>query len=139
VIYSASVMVPPCGYGTSSLDEAVIVCVDDATCLASTRREASRFITVVEAIDRQLRDAGAPCVLGEAVLDSTSSDHAPRVIAHHVHAIMWLEQPQERCASRSPGVRCRTPAVPRAIPSATRRGMSSCIARGAVFFGTARD
>ena len=47
-----------------------------------------RFIWVVEAIDRQLRQAGAPCVLGEAVLDGTSSDHAPQdpqEIALHVH------------------------------------------------------
>jgi hypothetical protein len=51
-----------------------------------------RFIWVVEAIDRQLRQAGAPCVLGEAVLDGTSSDHAPEEIALHVHGVMWLQQ-----------------------------------------------
>lgn len=31
-----------------------------------------RFIRVVEVIQRQLRQAGARCVLGEVVLDSTS-------------------------------------------------------------------
>lgn len=51
-----------------------------------------RFIWVVEAIDRQLRQSGAPCVLGEAVLDGTSSDHAPEEIALHVHGVMWLQQ-----------------------------------------------
>lgn len=51
-----------------------------------------RFVWVVEAIDRDRRAAGAPCVLGEAVLDATSSDHAPEEIALHVHGIMWLQQ-----------------------------------------------
>jgi hypothetical protein len=51
-----------------------------------------RFIWVVEAIDRSLRNAGAPCVLGEAVLDGTSSDNDPAQIALHVHGVMWLQQ-----------------------------------------------
>ncbi|BBX28506.1 hypothetical protein [Mycolicibacterium alvei] len=51
-----------------------------------------RFVWVVEAIDRQLRQAGKPCVLGEAVLDATSSDHAPQEIALHIHGVMWLQQ-----------------------------------------------
>ncbi|BBX95631.1 hypothetical protein AWC15_04975 [Mycobacterium lacus] len=51
-----------------------------------------RFIWVVEAVDRQLRQAGAPCVVGEAVLDATSSDRAPEEIALHVHGVMWLQQ-----------------------------------------------
>jgi hypothetical protein len=51
-----------------------------------------RFVWVVEAIDRELRQAGEPCVLGEAVLDATSSDHAPQQIALHVHGVMWLQQ-----------------------------------------------
>lgn len=51
-----------------------------------------RFIWVVEAIDRQLRKAGKPCVLGEAVLDATSSDHVPQEIALHIHGVMWLQQ-----------------------------------------------
>jgi hypothetical protein len=61
------------------------------------RREYSlarlpRFIWVVEAIDRQLRQAGDPCVVGEAVLDATSSDHAPQQLALHVHGVMWMQQ-----------------------------------------------
>lgn len=51
-----------------------------------------RFIWVVEAIDRQLRQAGQPCVIGEAVLDGTSSDHSPQQLALHVHGVMWLQQ-----------------------------------------------
>lgn len=51
-----------------------------------------RFIWVVEAIDRAHRGTGSPCVLGEAVLDATSSDHAPEAIALHVHGLMWLQQ-----------------------------------------------
>ena len=51
-----------------------------------------RFVWVVEAIDRHLRLAGAPCVIGEAILDATSSDHAPEELALHVHGLMWLQQ-----------------------------------------------
>lgn len=51
-----------------------------------------RFIWVVEAIDRELREAGQEAVLGEAVLDATSSDNAPEEIALHVHGVMWLQQ-----------------------------------------------
>ena len=51
-----------------------------------------RFVWVVEAVDRQLRQAGAPCVVGESILDATSSDHAPQQLALHVHGIMWLQQ-----------------------------------------------
>ena len=51
-----------------------------------------RFVWVVEAIDRKLRQAGRPCVVGEAVLDATSSDHLPQEISLHVHGVMWLQQ-----------------------------------------------
>jgi hypothetical protein len=51
-----------------------------------------RFVWVVEAVDRQLREGGPRCVLGEAVLDATSSDHAPQQLALHIHGIMWLQQ-----------------------------------------------
>ncbi|WP_143033869.1 hypothetical protein [Nocardioides sp. YR527] len=55
-----------------------------------------RYIWVVEAIDRDLREAGRPAVVGEAVLDATSSDHAPEEIALHVHGVMWLQQTSRR-------------------------------------------
>jgi hypothetical protein len=32
------------------------------------------------------------CVVGEAVLDATSPDHAPQQLALHVHGVMWLQQ-----------------------------------------------
>ena len=51
-----------------------------------------RYVWVVEAIDKSLRQAGQPCVLGEAVLDATSSDHDPQQLALHVHGIMWLQR-----------------------------------------------
>jgi hypothetical protein len=51
-----------------------------------------RYVWVVEAIDRQLRSPGSACVLGEAVLDATSSDHSPEVLSLHIHGVMWLQQ-----------------------------------------------
>lgn len=55
-----------------------------------------RFVWVVEAVDRQLRAAGPECVLGEAVLDATSSDHSPEVLSLHIHGVMWLQQTSGR-------------------------------------------
>jgi hypothetical protein len=52
----------------------------------------SRYVWVIEAVDRQLREAGQPAVLGEAVLDATSSDHDPQLLALHLHGIAWVEQ-----------------------------------------------
>lgn len=71
--------------------------LDSRAVAVSIRREYQlarlpRFIWVVEAIDRRLRQEGAPCVLGEAILDATSSDHAPQEIALHIHGVMWLQQ-----------------------------------------------
>jgi hypothetical protein len=51
-----------------------------------------RYVWVVEAIDKDLRNAGQPCVLGEAVLDATSSDHDPQQLALHIHGVMWLQR-----------------------------------------------
>lgn len=51
-----------------------------------------RYVWVVEAIDKNLRDAGLPCVVGEALLDATSSDHDPQQLALHVHGVMWLQK-----------------------------------------------
>ncbi len=51
-----------------------------------------RYVWVVEAVDRTLRDAGKPCVLGEVVLDATSPEHDPDIIAVNVHGIMWVQQ-----------------------------------------------
>jgi hypothetical protein len=51
-----------------------------------------RYVWVVEAIDRDLREAGDPCVLGEAVLDATSPDEDPQQLAVHVHGVMALQK-----------------------------------------------
>jgi hypothetical protein len=50
-----------------------------------------RYIWVVEAIDKRLRDKDKPCVLGEAVLDATSPDEVPRVLAGHIHGAMGVQ------------------------------------------------
>jgi hypothetical protein len=40
--------------------------------------------------------------MGEAVLDGTSSDHAPEQIALHIHGTMWLRS-RRSMASTTPG------------------------------------
>jgi hypothetical protein len=52
----------------------------------------SRFVWVVEAINRTLRRAGEPCVLGEAIFDATSSEHLPNCLALHVPGVAWVAQ-----------------------------------------------
>ncbi len=52
----------------------------------------SRMVWVVEAIDRDLRAAGQPCVLGEAVFDCTSSDHSPNILALRVPGALLIKQ-----------------------------------------------
>jgi hypothetical protein len=53
----------------------------------------SRYVWVVEAIDRQLRAAGDPnCVLGEAVFDATSSESEPNPLAMHVPSVATVAQ-----------------------------------------------
>jgi hypothetical protein len=49
----------------------------------------SRFVWVVEAVDRDLRAAGEPCVLGQAIFDSTSDDTVPNLIGLDVHGVVW--------------------------------------------------
>ena len=50
-----------------------------------------RYTWVVEAIDRRLRAAGQPCVLGEAVFDATSSETLPKALIVHIPGIALLE------------------------------------------------
>jgi len=52
----------------------------------------SRLVWVVEAVDRQAREAGRPSVLGEVVFDSTSSDMAPNVLALRVPGALLVKQ-----------------------------------------------
>jgi hypothetical protein len=49
----------------------------------------SRYIIVVEAIDRDLRKAKKPCVIGQVILDSTSADSDPNILAIDVHGVGW--------------------------------------------------
>jgi hypothetical protein len=49
-----------------------------------------RLIWVVEAVDRRLRARGDPSVVGEAILDATSSDHDPQFLAIHVPGVAWV-------------------------------------------------
>lgn len=44
----------------------------------------SRLTWVVEAVDRQRRRAGRPCVMGEVIFDATSSDISPQPLAMRV-------------------------------------------------------
>ncbi len=51
----------------------------------------SRYIWVVELVDRALRKAGIEkCVVGEALFDATSSETDPECLAMHVPGLAWL-------------------------------------------------
>lgn len=50
----------------------------------------SRYIVVVEAVDRDRRARGDPCVLGEAVFDATSTDRSPEWLSLHVPGAVWI-------------------------------------------------
>ena len=52
----------------------------------------SRLVWVVEAVDRDARNSGAPSVLGEVVLDSTSNDKAPRMLVLRVPGALLIQQ-----------------------------------------------
>lgn len=47
-----------------------------------------RYVVVVEANDRAKRNAGEPCVLGEAVLDATSADVQPNLLSVRLHGVV---------------------------------------------------
>jgi hypothetical protein len=63
----------------------------------------SRYIDVVEAVDRDRRERGEPCVLGEAVFDATSTDRSPEWLGLHVPGAVWI-RPSDG-GSRGP-IRC---------------------------------
>jgi hypothetical protein len=50
----------------------------------------SRFVWVVEAIDRKRRRDESPCVVGEALFDATSSETDPDCLAMHVPGLAWV-------------------------------------------------
>lgn len=64
-----------------------------------------RFVWVVEAVDRQARERGRPCVVGEAVFDSTSSDANPNVLILRVPGSMLVQQTDGRIRSPLPGTK----------------------------------
>lgn len=61
---------------------------DPALCVTLGWCRMSRYIVVVEAIDRRLRRANLPCVIGEAVYDATSSDASPSLLALVAHGVV---------------------------------------------------
>ena len=69
-----------------------------------------RYVWVVEAVDRQLRNTAQQCVLGEALYDATSSDYAPEILAIHVAGTMLIAE-NVRSMSVSP-VTAQTQAPP---------------------------
>jgi hypothetical protein len=76
-------------YAASSNDWKVALAGRVAPDLVREYRTArfSRYIWVVEAIDREARTAGQPSVLGEAIFDATSSDSDPNPLAVHVPGV----------------------------------------------------
>ncbi len=52
----------------------------------------SRYVWVVEAVDRERRDRGEPCVLGEAIFDGTSSEYSPISLVVHVPGAVRARQ-----------------------------------------------
>ena len=53
----------------------------------------SRYVIVVEAVDRDLRKLDEPCVIGHAVFDSTSADSSPRRLGLDIHGVGWITSP----------------------------------------------
>lgn len=69
-----------------------------------------RYVWVVEVVDRQLRDQGKPCVLGEAVVDATSSDISPDVVAYRLHGALIIQTTRRK--PRGPVLGSNSPTSP---------------------------
>lgn len=54
------------------------------------RTRMPRHVWVVEAIDRDRRRAGQPCVVGEIILDATSSEGEPKTLALRIHGLLGV-------------------------------------------------
>jgi hypothetical protein len=61
--------------------------VDELLCREYRVARFSRYIWVSEIVDRDLRSAGSPPVLGEAIFDATSSEHNPAWLALHTPGV----------------------------------------------------
>ncbi len=64
---------------------------DEATISRYRLARFPRFVWVVEAVDRELRHRGQPAVIGEALVDPTSSEHDPQLLALRIHGALWLK------------------------------------------------
>lgn len=67
--------------------------IDAPHTTAYRRARLPRHLWVVEAIDTRLRDSGQPCVVGEALVDSTSADINPEIVAYRVHGVLVIQSP----------------------------------------------
>lgn len=87
--------------------------LDDESIRELRLARLSRLVWVVEAVDRQARDAGKPCVVGEVVFDSTSSDASPNVLALRVPGGLLIHQTDGT-------IRSPLPATASAVTSAAK-------------------
>jgi hypothetical protein len=77
--------------------------VDDRLVQEYRLARMSRYVWVVEAVDRERRRTGQPCVVGEAIFDATSSEHQPDPLAIHVPGLAMVHR--TRAQPRFP-IRC---------------------------------
>lgn len=84
---------------------------------ASLRRaELSRYLWVIEVVDRQERTAGRPDVIGEILLDATLTQFEPQgdpsaIAAFHIDSVGWIsgvDGDEHTMLAITPGVRYRT-------------------------------
>lgn len=83
---------------------------------ALRRAELSRYLWVIEVVDRQERAAGRPDVVGEILLDATLTQFEPQgdpsaIAAFHVDSIAWIsgvDGDEHTALAVSAGVRYRT-------------------------------
>lgn len=64
--------------------------VDDVVLREYRLARWSRYVVVVEAVDRDLRASGSPSVIGEAIFDATSTDRLPEWLSLHVPGALWI-------------------------------------------------
>lgn len=94
-------------------ERAVTRGLDDESMRELRLARFSRLVWVVEAVDREARAAGRPCVIGEVVFDSTSSDVSPNVLALRVPGALLIHQTDGT-------IRSPLPATTEAVTSAAR-------------------
>lgn len=88
----------------------------DEIVAALRRAELSRYLWVIEVVDRQERTAGRPDVIGEILLDATLTQFEPQsdpsaIAAFHIDTVGWIsgiDGDEHTTLSVSAGVRYRT-------------------------------